>query len=221
MNIRYLFTSFEGRIGRKLFWVGTISTIVFFFVLEFVGLFILGFVHDFEGRPSDAQSVLVTLLAAILSLYPLLAITVKRLHDHDISGWFAAFFIVPFLVWFVIEPIVPRDWYILEYVGLLISSVSWIIGVILFIFLGCLRGTEGQIHDSVTRLETGKDNIPISDLSDRELDHFEASYRRAIKTEGGKYSLSEILVEKKRRRPGALGVARSRSENYRTGCGIQ
>jgi uncharacterized membrane protein YhaH (DUF805 family) len=84
MNIRYLFTSFEGRISRKPFWVGTISTIVLFFVLEFVGLYILGFVHDFEGRLSDTQRMLVTLLAAILSLYPLLAIIVKRLHDHNI-----------------------------------------------------------------------------------------------------------------------------------------
>ena len=30
---------------------------------------------------------------------------------------------------------------------------------------------------------------------------------RANKTEGGKYSLSEILIEKKRRRPSAFGVA--------------
>jgi uncharacterized membrane protein YhaH (DUF805 family) len=207
MNIRYLFTSFEGRISRKPFWVGTISTIVLFFVLEFVGLYILGFVHDFEGRLSDTQRMLVTLLAAILSLYPLLAIIVKRLHDHNISGWFAAFYIVPFLVSFVMERIVPHDWYILEYVGLLISSVSWTTGFIFFIFLGCLRGTEGQIQDSVTRLETGRNNMSISDLSDRELDHFEASYRRANKAEGGKYRLSEILLEKKRRRLGAFGVA--------------
>ena len=206
MNIRYLFTSFEGRISRKPFWVGTISTIVLFFVLEFVGLFILGFVHDLEGQLSDTQRMLVTLLAAILSLYPLLAIIVKRLHDHNVSGWFAAFYIVPLLASFVLEHIAPSDWYILEYVGLLIGSVSWIIGIIFFIFLGFLRGTEGQIHDSVTRLETGRNNMPISDLSDRELDHLEASYRRASKTEGGKYSLSEILLEKKRRGPRVVSV---------------
>ena len=146
MNIRYLFTSFEGRISRKPFWVGTISTIVLFFVLEFVGLSILGLVHDFEGRLSDTQRMLVTLPAAILSLYPLLAIIVKRLRDHNVSGWFAAFYIVPFLLSFGMERIVPRDWYILEYVGLLISAVFWTIGLIFFIFLGCMRGTEGQIQ---------------------------------------------------------------------------
>jgi hypothetical protein len=48
--------------------------------------------------------------------------------------------------------------------------------------------------------------MPISDLSDTELDRFEASYRRAHKTEGGKYSLSEILLEKRRRAPSVFGV---------------
>jgi hypothetical protein len=48
--------------------------------------------------------------------------------------------------------------------------------------------------------------MSISDLSDTELDRFEASYRRANKAEGGKYSLSEILLEKRRRKPSAFGV---------------
>jgi hypothetical protein len=48
--------------------------------------------------------------------------------------------------------------------------------------------------------------MPISDLSDEELDRFEENYRRANKTEGGKYALSEILLEKKRRKPSRFGV---------------
>ncbi len=46
----------------------------------------------------------------------------------------------------------------------------------------------------------------ISDLSDKELDRFEASYRRENKTKGGRFSLSEILLEKKRRKPSPFGV---------------
>jgi hypothetical protein len=48
--------------------------------------------------------------------------------------------------------------------------------------------------------------MPISELSDKELDRFEASYRRVNRTEGGKYSLSEILLEKRRRKPSEFGV---------------
>jgi hypothetical protein len=54
--------------------------------------------------------------------------------------------------------------------------------------------------------------MPISDLSDKELDRFEASYRRANKTEGGKYSLSEILLEKQRRNPARLACAKLRQK---------
>jgi hypothetical protein len=48
--------------------------------------------------------------------------------------------------------------------------------------------------------------MPIADLSDSDLDHFEANYRRANRTEGGKYSLREILLEKRRRKFSAFGV---------------
>ncbi len=48
--------------------------------------------------------------------------------------------------------------------------------------------------------------MPISDLSATALNSFEANYRRANRTEGGKYSLSEILLEKRRRTPSAFGV---------------
>ena len=48
--------------------------------------------------------------------------------------------------------------------------------------------------------------MPISDLTDDQLDRFEANYRQRNKTEGGIYSLSEILLEKKRRRPCEFGV---------------
>jgi hypothetical protein len=48
--------------------------------------------------------------------------------------------------------------------------------------------------------------MPISDLSDGDLERFEANYRRLNRTEGGIYSLREILLEKKRRKPSPFGV---------------
>jgi hypothetical protein len=48
--------------------------------------------------------------------------------------------------------------------------------------------------------------MPISDLSDAQLDNLEANYRKANKTDGGIYPLSDILLEKLRRRPTAFGV---------------
>ena len=46
----------------------------------------------------------------------------------------------------------------------------------------------------------------IEQLSDEQLDTFESNYRKAKKTEGGKYSLSEILLEKLPRKPAVFGT---------------
>lgn len=46
----------------------------------------------------------------------------------------------------------------------------------------------------------------IEQLSDEQLDAFESNYRKAKKTNGGKYSLSEILLEKLRRKPAVFGT---------------
>ena len=48
--------------------------------------------------------------------------------------------------------------------------------------------------------------MAIEQLSDEQLDAFESNYRKAKKTEGGKYSLSEILLEKLRRKPAVFGT---------------
>lgn len=46
----------------------------------------------------------------------------------------------------------------------------------------------------------------VQDLTDEQLDVFEANYRRVKKTEGGKYPLSVILLEKLRQKPAPFGV---------------
>lgn len=46
----------------------------------------------------------------------------------------------------------------------------------------------------------------LEQLSDEQLDAFESNYRKAKKTEGGKYSRSEILLERLRRKPSVFGT---------------
>jgi hypothetical protein len=48
--------------------------------------------------------------------------------------------------------------------------------------------------------------MALSDLSDKELERFADRLRRANKTESGKYTLSEILLEIHRRKPSQFGV---------------
>src|ERR1700686_3429055 len=48
--------------------------------------------------------------------------------------------------------------------------------------------------------------MSIEDLTDDQLENFAANYRRSKRTEGGKYTLSEILLEQRRRSPSPFGT---------------
>jgi hypothetical protein len=48
--------------------------------------------------------------------------------------------------------------------------------------------------------------MSIENLTDDQLENFAANYRRHKRTEGGKYSLSEILLEQRRRSPSPFGT---------------
>lgn len=73
MDFKYLFTSFEGRIGRKDFWLGLLVIIIASFVLIGV-LGILTWVLPVS---------FVSLVGSLIMLYPALALSLKRLHDRN------------------------------------------------------------------------------------------------------------------------------------------
>jgi uncharacterized membrane protein YhaH (DUF805 family) len=82
--------SFEGRIGRGTYWLATLALIVAAGVLTFAP-FLLN---------SEAAAVLLLVLSQfiwLLSLWPILAVGAKRLHDRNKSGWWLlVFWLLPF-----------------------------------------------------------------------------------------------------------------------------
>jgi hypothetical protein len=48
--------------------------------------------------------------------------------------------------------------------------------------------------------------MPIQQLSDQQLENMAANYRRSNRTEGGIYSLREVLLEQRRRSPCPFGT---------------
>jgi uncharacterized membrane protein YhaH (DUF805 family) len=84
---------FRGRASRSEFWYFVLFQALLFVVLSMMDAAV------FQG----AASVLVS-LAALLLIVPGLAVTVRRLHDGDISGWWALLALIPLfglyvLVW--------------------------------------------------------------------------------------------------------------------------
>ncbi len=130
MDWSYLFTSFEGRINRKPFWMALLAFLLVSFVLQFAVMAVAG----------QAAGLIVSLLL----LYPGYALNVKRMHDRNRPDWiliaFYALLVVIILMQLAgldrvgTEPTAP----------FLVVGAVFLIGAIwLTIELGFLRGTVG------------------------------------------------------------------------------
>jgi uncharacterized membrane protein YhaH (DUF805 family) len=91
MKLQKILFSFEGRIGRGTYWLATLALIVAVLVLTFAP-FLLN---------SEAAAVLMLALTSqfiwLLSLWPMLAVGAKRLHDRNKNGWWLlVFWLLPF-----------------------------------------------------------------------------------------------------------------------------
>ena len=90
------YANFNGRAGRSEFWWYVLFVIIVSVVLSFVDNAILGF----------------PLLGAVFSLatlIPSIAVSIRRLHDKDKSGWFLLLSFIP-----LIGAIILIYWYATE-----------------------------------------------------------------------------------------------------------
>lgn len=136
MDFAYLYTSFDGRINRKPFWMAVLLIIVVSVVVSIaIGLML--------GLQSRAFKIF-GLLWQLALLYPSLAVMVKRLHDRDRPDYFAYIMIAPSLVTAITNAIGitgdPLNQNALDY---LLGILTLAVGIWALIELGCLRGTAG------------------------------------------------------------------------------
>jgi uncharacterized membrane protein YhaH (DUF805 family) len=116
MNWQWLFASFEGRINRAKFWIGSLVLWVLWIVVNGVLSTMFG-MQLAEGEIFPAMGPLAWLVWVIIAIaltYATLAVWAKRWHDRDKSGWWSLIAFVP------------------------IAGAIWIL-----VELGCLPGTEG------------------------------------------------------------------------------
>jgi len=85
--------SFRGRVPRKVFWLyGVLGPLLVSVMLEML----LGIVGLSERRAEA--------LTTVLLVWPCAAVSVKRWHDRDKSGWWALVYLIPLigLLWTLI-----------------------------------------------------------------------------------------------------------------------
>ncbi len=86
------YAQFSGRASRSEFWWFQL-----FILIVFVPLHVLSFFAGYTGSEALAWiSMGLGVLVWLALLVPLVAVTVRRLHDTDRSGWWYLLLLVPF-----------------------------------------------------------------------------------------------------------------------------
>jgi uncharacterized membrane protein YhaH (DUF805 family) len=130
---KYLFTSFEGRINRKPYWIGMLLFLAVWLVVFLVVWSVFG----------DAAYGAPFFILQLVFIYPVSAILVKRLHDRNRPTYFVAFYVVPAALAALLglfglsDPMNPSA------LDTLLGIVMMIVGIWFLIDLGFLKGTAG------------------------------------------------------------------------------
>jgi uncharacterized membrane protein YhaH (DUF805 family) len=117
MNLQ-TFTSLEGRIPRKGFWLGLLVLMIITWILEFILFAVFG-VSMMSGMDPNATPEAAAAAASeamgkmalplgilmLLVLWPSICLYAKRWHDRDKSGWWSLIMFVPIIggIWMLVE----------------------------------------------------------------------------------------------------------------------
>ncbi len=94
--------SFNGRINRSTYWTYSLSIGVIQFIVY--GLYLMIMKVASYNLLSFGGATSLLFILSFLFIWPGLALSVKRCHDRNKSGWFHLVSLVPFLgIWYIVE----------------------------------------------------------------------------------------------------------------------
>lgn len=145
MDFKTLYTSFDGRISRKPFWIGAIVLFVAGLLLSVVVVWPL-------AALSASLGTIVSLLLSLALLYPGVALATKRLHDRNKPAALIGLFVAPGLLYQVADLLglttralsvqgqaVPVP----TLIGTVLGLLSLGVGIWALVTLGLRKGTAG------------------------------------------------------------------------------
>jgi uncharacterized membrane protein YhaH (DUF805 family) len=95
--MKNLLLSLNGRIPRKTYWM---------FFLAIIVLSVVGLILDSLMAGDDIEAFpLFSLIISLAIIWPSIAVTVKRWHDRDKSGWWMLITLIPLVgpIWALVE----------------------------------------------------------------------------------------------------------------------
>lgn len=148
MNFIELWTTFDGRINRKPYWIGVLVLVVPLVIVWWV----LASMFVGEIGAGSFQETIMELVFTLVIAYPATALMVKRLHDRNRPGIIAAVFWAPSvlqiiggLLGIVQEPttVGGETMMLPTTIGWIILALTLVVGIWSLIELGILKGTDG------------------------------------------------------------------------------
>jgi len=157
-----LFTSFEGRINRAKWWLGSVilvvvAAIIGWIVASVIGASIFGMVTEAGVTPDTIGAVtrkisFGQLISVAIIAYPVTALMTKRLNDRDRPNYFVYVFWAP-TVLTILAGLAGLTMTVVDVngvmmptqsgLGMILGFLSLAIGVWALVELGILKGTAG------------------------------------------------------------------------------
>lgn len=136
MDFSHLYLSTEGRIGRKMFWIGHL-------ILAGIGI-VLNLIFAGMVGPLSFTARLISLIFILIVAYPAYAVSAKRFQDRNKNGALGAILIsisvlstLFNLLGVTGNPFAPNA------LGMILGLAAMGVGIWYLIELGILRGTAG------------------------------------------------------------------------------
>ncbi len=98
MDAMRRYVDFSGRSGRKDYWIYVLVYLIIYIVATVIDSTVFGLHMGPAGHMSPNIGILSGIVA-LVHLIPGIAVSVRRLHDTDRSGWWLLIVFVPFIGW--------------------------------------------------------------------------------------------------------------------------
>lgn len=139
VNWVHVLFDIDGRLSRKILWLGMLVFLPAFALIQFGADAIVRATQS--GAPEATIAEKSAFAYMFLTLYPTIAVTVKRLHDFNWSGWWS---LIPVLIYVVLTPqqaILFSDPSNVEQAtqGLIVTAII----LVPFILIGLIPGNRG------------------------------------------------------------------------------
>jgi uncharacterized membrane protein YhaH (DUF805 family) len=116
MPILEVLFSFKGRISRSEYWLKGFLILLPFYMLNGILSYVGSTVFDTDLANSGAAkwnvAMILSLLLTVLSLWPHLAVIVKRWHDRNRSAWWLLTLLIPIVNWITAIWILIEVWFV-------------------------------------------------------------------------------------------------------------